>query len=86
MNLLSTDAILGHPSGGERQRVELKGVHQSEVQAVERRSSETPERLALGLLLLLFTSEELSTGNCTKPVRKDIKQLDAERLWAIRCK
>ena len=24
--LLSTDAILGHPSGGERQRVELKGV------------------------------------------------------------
>ena len=37
----------------------------------------------MGLLLLPFTSEELSTGNCTKPVQKDIRQLDSERLWAI---
>ena len=58
---------------------------QSQVQNVERRFNESPERLALGLLLLLFTTEELSQGNCTKQVRHDIKQLDSERLWTIKC-
>ena len=50
------------------------------------RSTNTPEKLSLALLQLMFTNTELAHGNCTKPVRDDIKQLDIERLWAIRCK
>ncbi len=40
----------------------------------------------MSLLLLLFTLEEIQKGNCTKPVRGDIVQLDMNRLWAIKCK
>ena len=81
------DAILGDPLGGPRQKVAVREFRQSDIKAVERRNSESPEKLALGLLLLLlFSTEELSQGNCTKPVRKDILQLDSERLWGIQCK
>lgn len=48
--------------------------------------SNTPEKLAISLLLLLFSPEELQHGNCTKSAREDIMQLDTERLWAIKCK
>ena len=60
------DAILGDPLGGPRQKVELREFQQSDIKAVKRRNNESPEKLALGLLLLLFSTEELSQGNCTK--------------------
>ena len=44
--------------------------------------AESLEKLAIGLL---FNHEELRRGNCTKPVRDDVQQLDSERLWAIKC-
>ena len=50
------------------------------------RKHDTPQKLALGLLLLLFSTDELAHGNCTKPVWADILQLDSERLLAIKCK
>lgn len=59
-------------------------INQSKVTAAERLTN-TPEKLALSLLLLLFSQDELSKWNCSKPMRSDIKQLDAERLWAIKC-
>ena len=37
------------------------------------------------LLSFLFTQDELSKGNCSKPMRFDIEQLNAERLWPIKC-
>ena len=51
--------------------------------AVERCCGNTAEKVALGLLLLLFTANKLRQGNCTKPVRKDVQELDSKRLWAI---
>ena len=58
---------------------------QSQVREIERRS-DTVEKLAKGLLHLLFTNDELAHGNCTKPTRPDIQRLDSDRLWAIKCK
>ena len=74
-----SDAVFGDTAGGPRQKVVLTEFSQIQVQTVERRYNESPEKLAVGLLLLLFSSDELRQGNCTKPVRKDIKQLDSER-------
>ena len=62
----------------------LHNFTQAQVLNAERKTS-TQEHLAVSLLQLLFTTEELSKGNCTKPVREDILQLDSERLWAIKC-
>ena len=50
------DAILGNPLEGPRQKVEVSKFHQSDIKAVERRNSESPEKLALGLLL--FSSDK----------------------------
>ena len=44
------------------------------------RKNDSPEKLARALLLLLFSIQELSKGNCTRPMRGDIEQLDSERL------
>jgi hypothetical protein len=81
----ATGAIFGNPEGGPRQKVVLYCVTRSQLLGAER-STNTPEKLSLALLQLLFTNVELASGNCTKPVQEDIKQLDIERLWAIRCK
>ena len=80
-----TGAVLGNVKGSVRQKVVLPGVPQAKILEAER-LTDTPEKLALALLLILFTQEELSQGNCTKPMRADIQQLDSERLWAIKCK
>jgi hypothetical protein len=77
-------AIFGDPHGGPREKVEVKDMTQNDLRSVERRYSDTPEGLAVALLLLLFTPDQLKHGNCTKPVRKDIDQLDPDRVWAIR--
>ena len=86
LHVASDGALFGDPNGSSRQKVVLYTLTRAQVLNVERTYNESPERLATGLLLLLFTSDELSCGNCTKPMRKDINQLDSERLWAIKCK
>lgn len=48
--------------------------------------STTPGKLAVNLLQALFTHEEISTGNCTKPVRPDIIMLDPKKIQGIRGK
>ena len=70
--------MLGNPNGSSRQKVILPTVQQPKVTEAER-LTDTAEKLALALLLLLFTHDELRQGNCTKPMRSDINQLDAER-------
>lgn len=77
-------AVFGNPQGCSCHRVILSSVTPGQVLKAERLNN-TPEKLASALLYLLFSSEELSRGNCTKPVRSDIIQLDSERLWAIKC-
>ena len=62
----------------------LKHVTKEQLLDVDRRAA-TAEKLAVGLLQLLFSQDELRSGNCSKPTRPDIMQLDSERLWAIKC-
>ena len=82
----ASGATLGNSNGKEgRDKVCLPHIKQSQVQEVER-MNDTPEKLAVGLLMLLYTPDKLSSGNCTKPIRNDIMQLDSNRLWAIKCK
>jgi hypothetical protein len=81
---LQSCAILGNPKGSSRTKVVLPEVTQLQVLEVERKCN-TVEKLARGLLQLLFTPDELSKGNCTKPIRDDINELNGERLWAIKC-
>lgn len=81
---LPVGAIFGDPSGNKRNKVILP-ISQARLLDVERRN-DTAEKLARALLSLLFTPTELAKGNCTKPVREDINELDSERLWAIKCK
>ena len=76
-------AVLGDPRSSCK--VTLGSLKQEKIQGVERTTT-TPEKLARGLLAVLLSPEELARGNCTKPVRPDIKQLDTERLWGIKCK
>jgi len=52
-------------------RMTLPNFTQAQVRGVERRH-DTPEKLAGGLLFLLFSNEELAHGNCMKPIREDI--------------
>lgn len=81
---LLSDAVFGDPSGTERNHVVLHSITPTQLLDVERKN-DSVEKLARGLLQLLFTSQELATGNCTRPMRADIQQLDSERLWAIKC-
>ena len=78
--------VFGNPNRKLRDRsVILRNVSHDQLLDVERRCS-MPEKLALGLIQLLFTPEELKSGNCTKSIRSDIEQLDTKRLWAIKYK
>ena len=85
-NFSVSGAIFGDPNGIEGvQRVCIPTYSQKQVLEVQRKY-DTPEKLAVGLLQLLFSAEELAQGNCTKPIRDDIVQLDSDKLWAIKCK
>lgn len=79
--LVDTGVFLGNPRDPEKRvqvnlstdqlkRAEIKGV--------------SPEKLAVALLEVLFTFEELSTGNCTQPRKEGIRLLDATKLNGIR--
>ena len=81
ISLVNAGAIFGNPKGNSRTRVVLTTVTRSRVLEVER-TCNTAEKLARGLLQLLFSPDELSKGNCTKPIRDVIGELDGERLWA----
>ena len=76
----ASGAIFGDPHGTKgKDKVCLPSFTQGQVQEVERKN-DTPEKLAVGLLMLLFTPDELASGNCSKPIRNDITQLDTNRL------
>ena len=78
--------VFGNPNRKlQDQSVIIRNVSHDQLLEVERRCS-MPEKLALGLLQLLFTPEELKSGNCTKSIRSDIEQLDTKRLRAIKYK
>ena len=62
LHVASEGAVFGDPRGTSRQKVLLKLVTQTQVLNEERRH-DTPEKLATGLLLLLFSPSELSRGN-----------------------
>ena len=64
-------------------KIKINGVSKCDVTHAENVST-TPERLAINLLTILFTHEELSSGNCTKATRSDIKVLDPLKIQAIR--
>ena len=51
-------------------------INPEQLLAVENVGLQQPNQLATQLLRLLFTEEEISTQNVTKPVRKDIKRMD----------
>ena len=77
---------MGDPSGRlAKDKVVIPEVTQEKVICTESQNN-TPEKLAVALLLLLFSREELAHENCTKPIRGDIHQLDTNQLWAIKCK
>ena len=80
---IHTGVLLGNPQG--KTNIWIPNIKMEQLLNVERCSS-TAEKLAVGLLLLLYTREELRSGNCSKPIRSDIQQLDPERLWGIKCK
>ena len=65
----TSDAIFGDPRGTNK--VSLGSIKQAQIKSVELTTCSV-EKLARGLLLLLFSDQELATGNCTKPVRSDI--------------
>ena len=75
-NYTASGALLGDPNGSDRHKVFLtNNIKQGQILNAERKST-SQEQLAISLLLLLFS---IITGNCTKPVREDILQLDTER-------
>ncbi len=66
----------------EKKRVLVPGVQRERIKFAEGISG-TADKLALNLLTVLFTNEELRRGNCTTHKRADLIVL---RLNAIRCK
>ena len=79
----STDGVyLGDPRN-PHSRVFVKGITQDAIVMAEN-SGATPERLAVNLLTVLFTETELANGNCTKPRKDGIMQLDGTKVKAIR--
>ena len=63
----------------------LMGITREQLWSAEN-SGITPEKLAVNLLLILFSEAELARGNCTKPQREDIQLLDQYKISAIRGK
>ena len=73
---------LGNPRD-QLKRVEIPGLTKDAVASAENASA-SPEALAVQLLLVLFTEDELAHGNCTKPRKSGIVLLDPCRLRAKR--
>lgn len=73
---------MGDPRDTAR-RVDVPGTTQEKISAAENASA-SPEALAVQLLVALFSEEELSKGNCTKPRKSGVILLDQVRLKAIR--
>ena len=73
--------ILGNPASPTR--VRLTDIQSAAVMHAENISANA-KKLAVNLLSVLFSHEELAVGNCTKPVREDIMLLDPEKIRGIR--
>ena len=82
----SDGALFGDPDGQEHiTKVYLKTASRFQLLDAGWRCGKSLEKLAVGLLKLVFSNQELMTGNCTKPSREDTSQLDSGQLWAIKC-
>lgn len=81
INITVNDIIFGDPRSSHS--VSLECISPEMLLAAEN-SSHTPESLATQLLLALFTEQELSHGNCTKPHRSEINLLDQTKIKAIK--
>ena len=62
---------------------QIPGVTREMISAAENMGT-TPKALSVQLLTAIFTDEELQRGNCTKPRKAGIVQLDQIKLKAIR--
>lgn len=82
MRLTIAGAILGDPQGAYFMIADFspRALMHAE------NSSGSASKLAVSLLIGLFTHSELATGNCTKAQREDIQLLDQTKINAIRGK
>ena len=74
---------LGNPYGKPDERVFLPEWSQLDVRSKEA-TSKTPAQLALRLLGLFFTKEEIAKGNCTEAEGREL--LSPQIIEGIRCK
>ena len=81
--LVHVGCILGNPVGKSDEKIFIPERTQMEIKTVEA-ISKTPRKLALKLLGLLFTKDELKEGLCTPC--KGRKLLNQEYIEGIRCK
>lgn len=79
----SSGCVFGNPFGGIDQRIWLPKPSQREVAATVAVSKDAT-KLAIKLLSLLFTKEELSNGICTTGCDSDRSLLDQNRIEGIR--
>ena len=78
---------LGDPSTHSHLRLKIwiPDTNASRISAAEVASHDA-DKLAVNLLLALFDPRELATGNCTKPRKPGVRQLDPDKVLAIKCK
>lgn len=81
--ILADGIWLGNPRDeGERVAVDITPEELSRAENM----GTTPEKLGIQLLFVLFTKEQLSKGNPTKPRKPGIQLLDQTKIKAIRGK
>ena len=68
----------------ERKKVWIEGADSERISAAESISYDA-EKLAINLLIALFTFTELASGNCTKPIKGCYSLLDQRKIHGIRC-
>ncbi len=83
----TTGVWFGDPRShiSEGRKVWIEGVDADKVVSAETLSP-SPDKLAVNLLMVLFSMTEVASGNCTTPKRSDIHLLDQKMIGAIRCK
>ncbi len=79
--VVPTGVLLGDPANP----ILIENVARENVVHAEN-ISDSPQKLAINLLKVLFTHQEISHGNCTKPNRDDITILNPTKIQAIRGK
>ena len=69
---------MGNPNSGER--VIVTNVPCHVIRAAEN-SSSTPEKLAVSLLLAVFSEEEIRCGNCSQPCKVWFIVYGVKQIW-----